>query len=82
MCTFWTACTIKHWNSLIRKNKMDNDNESDVTMHRFNRRNGQKFTIKVTNNDTGAVFVHKYVTKEEADWIDLDPNLTVEFLKR
>ena len=60
---------------------MDIENESDVTMQKFNRKYTPKFTIRVTNNETGAVFVHKHITKNEAEWIDLDPNLTVEYLK-
>ena len=61
---------------------MDIENESDVTMQKFNRKYTPKLTIKVTNNQTGAVFIHKHVTKGEAEWIGLDPNLTVEILKR
>jgi hypothetical protein len=61
---------------------MDTETESDVTMPRSNRRyNPYKFTIRVTNSQTGAVFTHRSVTRHEAEWIDLDPNLTVEYLK-
>ena len=61
---------------------MDTETESDVTMRKFNRKYTPKMMIRVTNNDTGAVFTHRNVTRDEADWIDLDPNLTVEILKR
>ena len=61
---------------------MDTEPESDVTMRKFNRKYTPKMMIRVTNNDTGAVFTHRNVTQDEADWINLDPNLTVEILKR
>jgi hypothetical protein len=61
---------------------MDTETESDITVHKYNRKYTPKLTIRVTNNQTGAVYVHKHITKGEADWIDLDPNLTVEVLKR
>jgi len=61
---------------------MDTETKSDVTMQRSNRRfNPYRVTIMVTNNQTGAVFTHRGLTRHEAEWIDLDPNLTVEYLK-
>ena len=59
------------------------EQETESSMSVFNRRKrGPRYTIKVTNGETGAVFTHKNLSKEEVDWIDLDPNLTVEVIRR
>lgn len=59
--------------------------ESESSMESLNRRNNRwhnKITIKVTNNDTGAIYTHKNLSKYEVDWIKLDPNLTVEVISK
>lgn len=37
--------------------------------------------IRVINLDTGREDVHNRVSREEADWINLSPNLNVEVLE-
>jgi|LWDU01.1.fsa_nt_gi hypothetical protein len=59
--------------------------ESESSMESSNRRNNRwynKITIRVTNNETGAIYTHKNLSKHEVDWIRLDPNLTVEVLSK
>lgn len=59
------------------------EQETESNMSDFNRkRRGPRYTIKVTNGDTGAIFIHRNLSKREVDWIDLDPNLTVEVLRK
>ena len=38
-------------------------------------------TVKVTNLETGRIDVHKNISREEADWIAVNPNLRVEVLE-
>lgn len=40
----------------------------------------RSLTIKVTNLDSGRVDVHKNISRDEADWIAVSPNLKVEIL--
>jgi len=37
--------------------------------------------IKVKNNETGEEYIHDNLTKEEVEWIKLDPNLEVEVIE-
>lgn len=39
------------------------------------------YTIRVTNNDSGRVDIHKNLTSSEVDYIRLTPTLTVEVLE-
>ena len=38
-------------------------------------------TIKVTSLDSDRVDIHKNISREEADWINVSPNLRVEVLE-
>lgn len=38
-------------------------------------------TVKVTNLETKAVYVHYKLTKRDIGWISLNPNLKIEILK-
>jgi hypothetical protein len=38
-------------------------------------------TVKVTNSETGRVDIHKYLSRDEADWINISPNLQVEIIE-
>jgi hypothetical protein len=38
-------------------------------------------TVKVTNLETGRTDIHRSISKEEADWINLSPNLEVEVVE-
>ena len=38
-------------------------------------------TIKVTNLETKAVYVHYKLNRGEVGWISLNPNLRIEVLK-
>ena len=38
-------------------------------------------TVRVINLETGRVDVHKNISKEEADWIAISPNLQVELIE-
>ena len=39
-------------------------------------------TVKVTNLDTKAVFIHYGLSRAEVGWIEANPNLRVEILKK
>lgn len=40
----------------------------------------RNLTIRVTNRMCGRVDIHKNISREEADWIAISPNLEVEVL--
>lgn len=39
------------------------------------------YTIKVTNNDTGRVDIHKNLSYDEVEYIKITPTLTVEVIE-
>ena len=39
------------------------------------------YTIKVTNNDSGRIDIHKNLTMDEVDYIRLTPTLTVDIIE-
>ena len=39
-------------------------------------------TVKVTNLETRAVYIHYGLNKSDIGWISLNPNLRVEIMKR
>ena len=39
-------------------------------------------TVKVTNLETKAVYIHHGLTKRDIGWIEANPNLRVEILKK
>ena len=38
-------------------------------------------TVKVINSETGRTDIHRNISKEEAEWISLSPNLDVEIVE-
>jgi len=41
----------------------------------------RNITIKVTNMNGGRVDIHRNISREEAAWIECNPNLKVEVLE-
>jgi len=39
-------------------------------------------TVRVTNLETKAVYVHRNLNRNDIGWISLNPNLRVEVVKR
>lgn len=39
------------------------------------------YTVKVTNNDSGRIDIHKNLTMDEVEYIKLTPTLTVEIIE-
>ena len=77
---FSATCVGFSW-YFVEDNKMESESNMESS-NRGNRNWYHKMTIKVTNNETGAVYTHKNLSKDEVDWIKLDPNLTVVILSK
>ena len=41
----------------------------------------KNLTIRVTNKETGRVDIHKGISRDEAEWINVSPNLEVEIIE-